>query len=32
MLEFYVAIAVVCALLGWLGYHAMRDPGPTKGH
>ncbi len=31
MLEFYVAIAVVCALLGWLGYHAMRDPGP-KGH
>lgn len=30
MVEFYAAIMFVCALLGWLGYHAVRDPGPES--
>lgn len=27
MVEFYAAIALVFVLLGWLGYHALRDDG-----
>lgn len=29
MLEFYAVIALLFGLLGWLGWHALRNPGIT---
>lgn len=30
MLEFYAAVSLMFCLLGWLGWHALRNPGISE--